>query len=76
LGDGQYRFGVSVRDFAINSNGDVFAGRFEGGVVYRSTDNCDNWMLANTGLTFTDVVALAISWANGGIFVKTYFLDG
>ena len=35
-----YPFIISL---AINSSGDIFAGTFEGGGVYRSTDNGENW---------------------------------
>jgi photosystem II stability/assembly factor-like uncharacterized protein len=63
----------TLASLAINPGGDVFAGTTGcGDGVYRSTDNGDNWTLANTGLTSTDVVALAIHSANGHIFAGTY----
>jgi photosystem II stability/assembly factor-like uncharacterized protein len=60
-----------VISLAINSNGDVFAGTFEGGGVYRSTDDGDNWSLVDNGLTNTYVTALAINNA-GHIFAATF----
>ena len=62
------RFIISL---AINSSGDIFAGTFEGGGVYRSTDNGENWTLVNNGLTNTYVYALAIN-AGGEIFAGTW----
>jgi photosystem II stability/assembly factor-like uncharacterized protein len=39
--------------------------------VYRSTDNGESWTVVNTGLTSTDVAALAINPSNGHIFAGT-----
>ena len=60
-----------VISLAINSNGDVFAGTFEGGGVYRSTDNGETWVEINHDDITVDVRALAIN-ANGHIFAGTY----
>ena len=62
---------LSVISLAINSSGDIFAGTFEGGGVYRSTDNGDNWTLIDNGLTNTYVTALAINSSNN-IFAATF----
>jgi len=43
--------------------------------VYRSTDNGDNWELANNGLTSTDIAGLAVC-PNGHIFAATYTFMG
>ena len=60
---------------AIKSGGDVFAGTTGcGDGVYRSTDNGDSWTLANTALTSTDVVALAINSINGRASLPEFFL--
>ena len=48
-------------------DGDIFAGTFEGGGVYRSTDDGENWTLVDNGLTNTYVTALAIN-TGGDIF--------
>ena len=34
-----------VISLAVNADGDIFAGTFEGGGVYRSTDDGENWTL-------------------------------
>ncbi len=41
--------GLYVYSLAINSNGDIFAGTDDG--IFRSTDNGDNWVQINQGLT-------------------------
>jgi photosystem II stability/assembly factor-like uncharacterized protein len=56
--------------FARNSIGHVFVGT-QGGGVYRSTDNSENWTLVDNGLTNTYVTALAIN-AAGHIFAATF----
>ena len=61
----------AVISLAINSSGDIFAGTFEGGGAYRSTDNGDNWTLIDNGLTNTYVTALAINSSNN-IFAATF----
>ena len=62
---------------AINSNGEIFAGTAGCGTgVYRSTDDGDSWTLVNTGLTSTDVAALAIDSGNGHIFAGTHSIMG
>ncbi len=60
----------------LNINGDIFAG-FWGG-VFRSTDNGNNWIPINSGLTNVQVLSLAISGNNifagtwdGGTFLST-----
>ena len=52
--DWNFQFVISL---SINSDGDIFAGTFEGGGVYRSTDDGDNWTLIDNGLTNTYVTA-------------------
>jgi photosystem II stability/assembly factor-like uncharacterized protein len=67
----------NVLDFVFNSAGDIFAGTNDN--VYRSTNNGDNWFRANTGLTNSQVYALAIDQNNrlyagtygGGMFTST-----
>jgi hypothetical protein len=44
--------------------------------MYRSTDNGDSWELTNTGLTSTDLYALAIDVGSGHIFAGTYSFMG
>ena len=63
-----FRFVISL---AANADGDIFAGTFEGGGVYRSTDDGENWTLVDNGLTNTYVTALAINGA-GHIFAATF----
>ena len=62
--------GGTVRSFAINSSGHIFAGTYGGVGVFRSEDNGDSWTAVNTGLTITSVRALAIN-ASGHIFAGT-----
>jgi len=65
----------SIWSLAINSNGTIFAGTAGCGTgVYRSTDNGDSWTLVNTGLTSTDVAALAINGST--IFAGTHSIMG
>ncbi len=59
-----------IVSLAINASGDVFAGTFEGGGVYRSTDNGESWTLTINGLANTYVLALATN-ADGDIFAGT-----
>ena len=56
---------------AVNTDGDIFPGTFEGGGIYPSTDDGDNWTLVDNGLTNTYVTALAINGA-GHIFAATF----
>jgi hypothetical protein len=44
---------------------------FEGGGVYRSPDDGDNWTLVDNGLTNTYVTALAIN-SGGHVFAATF----
>ena len=60
--------GATVNSLDINSNGDIFAGT-DGGGVFRSRDNGATWSQINTGLTNTDVRALAIN-SSGDILAK------
>jgi ligand-binding sensor domain-containing protein len=53
-------YGGIIQSFAINSNGDIFAGT-SGGGVYRSIDNGDSWTIANSGLASFSVQALVIN---------------
>ncbi|MGH7453468.1 MAG: WD40/YVTN/BNR-like repeat-containing protein [bacterium] len=57
-----------IRALAISASGDIFAGT-EGGGVFRTTNNGDNWTAVNTGLP-TFVRALAIN-TSGHIFAGT-----
>jgi hypothetical protein len=67
----------NVWSLAIDPSGEIFAGTAGcGDGMYRSTDNVDSWNLANTGLTSTDVVALAINVSNSHIFARTQSQNG
>ena len=57
-----------MESFAINASGHIFAGTRRG--VFRSEDNGGSWTTVNTGLTDTDVRALAIH-ADDYIFAGT-----
>ena len=65
----------NIWSLAIHSGGTIFAGTAGCGTgVYRSTDNGDSWTLVNTGLTSTDVAALASDGSN--IFAGTRSIMG
>jgi len=71
---------TNIASIYVHSNGDVFAGT-EGGGIFRSTDNGDNWSAANAGLSVMIVQAFARSVAGptaslfagttGGMFRST-----
>ena len=69
-------YDCSVQCFTINGTY-LFAGTDVGG-VFRTTDNGTNWIAGNSGLTSTDVYALAVIGSNvfagtglGGVFRST-----
>src|SRR2546423_14554288 len=53
-----------------NVNGYVFVGT-QGGGVFRSSDNGETWTSVNSGLTTTDIRALAAN-AAGDVFAGTF----
>jgi len=59
-----------VVSFAINSDGDIFAGTIGHG-IFRSMDNGGNWIAVNTGLPDFVVWSLAIN-SSGHIFAGTW----
>jgi len=70
-------YGGTVLSFVINANAHIFAGT-NGGGIFRSADNGENWIKVNTGLTNTFVSALAINskrhifaGTRGGVFRST-----
>jgi len=54
----------------INSNGDIFAGTYFGGGVFRSTDYGDSWTPVNNGQNCGNIWSLAIN-SSGTIFAGT-----
>ena len=44
-----------VLSFTISESGDIFAGTYFGGGVFRSSDNGGTWSEQNHGLVATDV---------------------
>ncbi len=72
-------FGITsnydVLDFAINANGDIFAGFVNDG-LFRSIDNGEHWTEINNGFTAIDAGRIVIA-PNGSIFVApTYYVSG
>lgn len=63
------RPGVEILSLALNSNGDIFAGTYDGG-VFRSTDAGTNWEQKNSGLTNLRVWAIVTN-SSGDLFVGT-----
>ncbi len=63
----------AVRSLAVNSNGEIFAGNYTSGAVFRSTNDGANWTLVYrlNYLNGGGVTALAIN-ASGTIFAGTY----
>ena len=55
----------------VTATGDLFAGTYFGGGVFRSTDNGDTWNEKNNGLIATEVRAIAIN-ASNTLFAGTY----
>ena len=56
------------------ANGDLFAGSYGDG-VFRSSDNGDNWIQVNNGLTAPFLLSFTAN-SSGGIFAGTYFGGG
>jgi photosystem II stability/assembly factor-like uncharacterized protein len=48
-----------VISFTANQSGNIFAGTYFGGGVFRSTDNGDTWVEKNNGVVATDIRAIA-----------------
>lgn len=63
--NGLVLFGTSVYSFAVELNGDVFAGTLGG--VFRSTNNGDNWTSLNSGFAKW-VLALALKPTTNSLF--------
>ena len=61
---------TDVRALVVGPNGHVFAGTYQNGGVYRSTDDGDSWEHVITGLTCGNVVSLAVN-ASGELFAGT-----
>lgn len=54
--------GATVKTIVVNKAGDIFAGMYHGGGIYRSTNNGDTWLSVSSGLVANDnVYALAFS---------------
>ena len=68
-------FNEGVTSFVVNSNDDVFAGTGQG--VFRSSDNGNNWILINDGLTISGIGSVGVSNlginSRGDIFAGTYY---
>ena len=60
-----------VLSFTSDGAGDLLAGTYFGGGVFRSSDNGESWIEENHGLSATDVRALAVN-AENDIFAGTY----
>ena len=60
--------GASPFAYTENSLGHLFAGHGWG--VYRSTDYGDNWIQVNDGLTFTEILSLAVD-SDGYLYAGT-----
>ncbi|TAL68541.1 MAG: T9SS type A sorting domain-containing protein [Bacteroidetes bacterium] len=70
-------YGGNVRTLAINGS-NIYAGIYDGGGIFLSTNNGANWTAVNSGLTNLEVRCLAIDNNNifagssgGGIFLST-----
>jgi len=61
---------ADLRALAINVSGHIFAASYGGG-IFRSMDNGNSWIAVNSGLTNTNVRALAINSTSGYIFAGT-----
>ncbi len=61
---------LDINDFVINSSGEIFAGTADG--IFRSSDNGDNWIERNNGLTNTSIKTLAINSLDY-IFAGTFY---
>ncbi len=62
---------TEIKDFAINSNGDIFAATIGYG-IFRSTNKGDYWVEVNNGLTDYTIYALVINEL-GYIFAATNY---
>jgi len=61
-------YGGTINSLAINSNGDIFcAAYFQG--IFRSTDNGENWVKKNNGLTNFNIYLPSDFVINKAIFV-------
>ncbi|MEP0860283.1 MAG: T9SS type A sorting domain-containing protein [Ignavibacterium sp.] len=62
-----------IKNIAINSNGTIFIGyakNFPSTLVYRSTDNGSNWVLAQTGIQGGEILGLTID-DSGYVYAST-----
>lgn len=62
-------YGGTIRSLAINFNGDIFCGTYFSG-IFRSTDNGENWVNQNNGITNLNINVIKINSTNM-IFVGT-----
>lgn len=49
---------------AVNSSNEIFVGTWDG--IFRSTDNAENWVKLETGLTFNQIREITVA-SNGYI---------
>jgi ligand-binding sensor domain-containing protein len=62
-------YGGTIPAFAIDSTGNIFAGT-DGGGIFRSTDDGENWTPVNMGLTNTSIWSFVVN-SSGHIFAGT-----
>jgi hypothetical protein len=68
---------LGILSFAINENGDVFAGGDVDGLcgngrVFRSTNNRDNWQLVQNGLNTGNGINGLLATSGGTLFAGSY----
>jgi len=71
-----YLYGDDIRAIEIDSQNNIWFGKFGGGVSKFDGTNWTNYNQSNSGLIFNNVIAIAIDSSDNKWFGTTYGIDG